>query len=406
MKLKRNLLSQLKTLGVLLFLLPLFLCDFKGAYALIKHNSKGGSSKPRNFINNWGLQNAFPSHINAIKAWRIHKGSRKIVVAVIDTGIDPNHPDLKDNLWKKPGTVKKVRTKSGKFKETFEYGWDFVTNTPNPRDSHGHGTHVAGIVGATAKGNGGAAGVAREVSIMAIRYYSESATGAQNLSNTIKAIYYAIENGAHIINYSGGGAEFSAAEFKAIRKARQRGILFVAAAGNEHHNTDKPGNQYYPGAYGLDNILTVAATNIRNHLLPSSNWGLLSVDVAAPGENIYSTLPNGKYGYLSGTSQATAFATGLAALIISQDQSLPITKVRKTIIANVDSLANLKNKVGSGGRINAYLALRSVSNKKKSIRLASTYPERATGDNPFLHHPDFSPYEDRRKPARNTNGLK
>ena len=302
-------------------------------------------------LKNWGLDNTEQkSHIDIRDAWKITKGSKKIIVAVIDTGIDANHPDLKDNIWHKPGTN--------------EYGFDFYTNQKNPIDQHGHGTHVAGIIGATGKANLGASGVAPNISIMAVRYYSENATGQENLNNTIKAINYAIDNGANIINYSGGGAEFSAAEMKAIQRAEEKGILVVAAAGNEYQNTDDAGNAYYPAAYGLSNIIAVAATNIRNQLLPSSNWGKKHVNVAAPGENIYSTLPNGRYGYLTGTSQATAFVSGLAALILSENPNLKPPEVRRIIMNSVDKFESLERKIASSGRINAYAALREVDLEK------------------------------------------
>ncbi|MGZ3695690.1 MAG: S8 family serine peptidase, partial [Bdellovibrionota bacterium] len=223
-------------------------------------------TNPEILLRNWGLDNKEQaSHINARKAWKISRGSKKIIVAVIDTGIDATHPDLKDNICRKPGTD--------------EYGYDFVLNKKNPEDKHGHGSHVAGIIGATGKGNTGASGVAPNICIMAVKYYSETATGAQNLANTVKAINYAVDNGANIINYSGGGAEFSSAEMKAIERAEAKGIIFVAAAGNEYQDTDVTGNAYYPAAYGLSNIIAVAATNIKNQLLPSSNWGKKHVHV-------------------------------------------------------------------------------------------------------------------------------
>lgn len=308
--------------------------------------SKGVNPADALVLRNWGLDNdEFNSHINARKAWKITKGKKNIVVAVIDTGIDASHPDLKDALWHKPG-------------KPDEYGWDFVSDKKNPEDKHGHGTHVAGIIGATARANAGASGVAPNISIMAVRYYSDTASGAQNLSNTVRAINYAVDNGANIINYSGGGAEFSAQEMRAIQRAESKGILFVAAAGNEYQNTDENGNAYYPAAYGLTNIIAVAATNIRNQILPSSNWGMKHVHVAAPGENIFSTLPHGRYGYLTGTSQATAFVSGLAALVLSENPDLKPAEVRKIIMESTDRLEGLQNKIASGGRINAYSALK------------------------------------------------
>lgn len=314
--------------------------------------NKAEKSKPAELlvIRNWGLDNSeSSSHISIRNAWKITRGSKKIKVAVVDTGVDPNHPDLKDNLCGK---------------DNGEYGYDFVTNKKNPDDSHGHGTHVAGIIGASAKKEGGAVGVAPNICIMAVRYYSDSASGAQNLSNTVKAINYAIDHGAHIINYSGGGAEFSATELKAIQRAEAKGILFVAAAGNEYQDTDKPGNSYYPAAYGLTNVISVAATNIKNQLVPASNWGKKHVHVSAPGENIFSTHAKGRYSYLTGTSQATAFVSGLAALMLSEDETLKPHEIREIMMKSVDKLPALSNKVASGGKINAYEALKLTVARK------------------------------------------
>jgi subtilisin family serine protease len=305
-------------------------------------------------IKNWGLFNsAGNSHIQAIDAWKIQEGDRKVVVAVIDTGIDSKHKSLESNIWhdtqeKKPEV----------------YGWNFVSNRPNPSDEHGHGTHVAGIIGAMVDPSTGVSGVAHRVSIMPVKYYSDGNTGAINLKNTIAAINYAVEHGARIINYSGGGPEFSEEEYLAIKKAEARGVLFVSAAGNEHQDTDQTDNYYYPSAYRLSNIISVAATDIHNNLLKSSNWGKKTVDVAAPGENIYSTLPGGRYGYMSGTSQATAFVTGMAALLLAQDPSLKPQQIKEIILKSVDPIPQLSGKVASGGRVNAYKALLSLKTIK------------------------------------------
>jgi thermitase len=302
---------------------------------------------------NWGLVNNsnIKSHISALDAWKIEEGSSKVIVAVIDTGIDSGHPALKKNVWKSPAN-----------QEAEEYGWNFVTNKANPVDEHGHGTHVAGIIGAVADPKAGVSGVAHNVSIMSVKYYSDSNPGSVNLKNTIKAINYAIDNGAKIINYSGGGPEFSEDEFLAIKRAESKGILFVAAAGNEHQNTDVNENYYYPSAYRLSNILSVAATDIRNNLLATSNWGKKRVDVAAPGENIYSTLPGNRFGYMSGTSQATAFVTGMAALLLSQDSSLTPVQLKEIIMSTVDRFPQLETKLVTGGRVNAYQALLALRN--------------------------------------------
>ncbi len=315
---------------------------------------------------NWGLENKINnnSHIHAPEAWKHTEGSHDIIVAVIDTGIDPNHPDLKNNLWRD-------------LKTRF-YGWDFVANKPNPQDDHGHGTHVAGILGANLNLKAGVSGVAHKVSIMAVKYYSEKNTGTQNLENSIKALNWAIDHGAKIINYSGGGPEFSGSEFQAIKRAREKNILIVAAAGNERHNSDLVENYYYPCSYRLDNIICVSATNIRNEMLPSSNWGKNHVDFAAPGEGILSTVPNGKYAYMSGTSQATAFVSGLASLMLAKDRTLKPAQIREILRSSVDKLPSLEGKVFTGGKVNAAKALATVSNLSTARATALDRPARAT----------------------------
>ncbi len=318
---------------------------------------------------NWGLINSQGrSHIQALDAWKIETGKPSVIVAVIDTGIDAGHPDLKTNIWKDP------KAKAAKDQNVNIYGWNFVTNQPNPIDSHGHGTHVAGIIGAVADPKKGVSGVAQKVSIMPVKYYSDTSSGAVNLKNTISAIEYAINNGARIINYSGGGPEFSEDEYLAIRKAEAKGVLFVAAAGNEHADTDRIEHYYYPSAYRLSNIISVAATDIRNNLLPSSNWGKSKVDVTAPGENIFSTLPGGMYGTMSGTSQATAFVSGIAALLLSQDPSLKPAQLKEIIMSSVDRFPQLEGKIATGGRVNAYRALLALRNNRDKFRPGKASP--------------------------------
>ena len=298
---------------------------------------------------NWGLYNQNNSDIDAVDAWTIENGNKDLVVAVIDTGIDTNHVDLKANIWHDP-----------KHKDVF--GYNFVQNKDNPSDQHGHGTHVAGIIGAVADPKSGISGVARKVSIMAVQYYSDANPGTVNLRNTVRAINYAVDHGARIINYSGGGPEFSEDEYNAIKRAGDKGILFICAAGNEHQNTDIEGNAYYPSAYRLPNMISVAATDQRNNLVPSSNWGKKMVDVSAPGENIYSTLPKGRFGYMSGTSQATAFVTGVAALVWSRYPKLKASQVKALILSSVDRFPQLDGKLLTGGRVNAYSALKAGTN--------------------------------------------
>ena len=303
---------------------------------------------------NWGLNT---KAADVTKAWEVTQGSKNVIVAVIDTGIDANHPELKPNLWKAPGS-------NGQPGSGSVYGWDFVTKSANPTDSHGHGTHIAGIIGGIANSKAGTAGVAQNVQIMAVRYYDETAPGKVNLANTIKALHYAIDNGAKIINYSGGGPEYSEEEFQAMKKAEQKGVLIVAAAGNDHNNTDSVANHYYPAAYklrGLKNLITVASIDSENKLLPSSNWGVQTVDVAAPGDAILSTIPGGLHGKMTGTSQATAFVSGIAALILSQQPGLTPIQVKDVILKNVVLCASLRGKVATAGKVDALKAVLAVT---------------------------------------------
>jgi subtilisin family serine protease len=295
-------------------------------------------------LRNWGLDNTeYASHIEAKRAWKITEGSNKVIVAVIDTGIDFNHPDLKNNLWHKPGTD--------------EFGYDFVFDKPNPPDVNGHGSHIAGIIGATANPLRGVVGVSPHVSIMPLRYFADDSTNTDTVANTVKAVDYAIKNGAKIINYSSEGKGFNVAEYKALERAGKAGILVVVAAGNSGENNDTVDSPTYPASYDLPNLIAVAATNIHNELLPISNYGATKVHVAAPGESIFSTMPHSRYGYNTGTSQATAFVSGVAALLLSENPSLTPADLKKIIMSSVDKSSALKNKVASGGRLNAFKAV-------------------------------------------------
>ncbi len=299
------------------------------------------------------------------KAWKISQGSKRIKVAIIDTGLDVKHEDLKDNLWKNAGEIGfddlgRDKATNGKDDDgngfvDDVYGWNFVKNNSDLSDNHGHGTHIAGIVGAVGGNGKGISGVSPEVSLMILKYYDPKGYGEDNLKNTIKAIHYAIDNGAHIINYSGGGLEYSADEKAAIEKARKRGILFIAAAGNERSNSDL--KKYYPADYNLDNIISVTAIDDKTRVLPSSNYGILTVDIAAPGNNIYSTLPDNKYGFMTGTSQATAYVSGVAALVLAHHTDYKPIEVAKYLKNTGDIVDSLKGKTKHTRRLNSYRAL-------------------------------------------------
>lgn len=308
----------------------------------------------------WGLKKA-----DAARAWSVSKGSREVIVAVIDTGADINHEDLAGNLWINKGET--GRDANGVDRATNgidddhngfiddTHGWNFVSNNNDLKDNHGHGNHIAGIIGARAGNGKGISGIAPEVSLMILKYYDPKVPNTDNLKNTIAAIRYAVNMGAHIINYSGGGTEYSADEKAAVAEADRKGILFVAAAGNERSNSDQ--FKYYPADYGLSNIISVTAIDPGTQVLASSNYGVETVDIAAPGQNILSLLPNNSYGYMTGTSQATAFVTGAAALVMAHKQAYKAADVKKYILSTGDNIPDLALKTKTSRKLNLYKAL-------------------------------------------------
>lgn len=310
--------------------------------------------------NAWGLKKA-----DAERAWELTQGNRSIVVAVIDTGADTNHEDLKSNIWVNAGET--GLDANGKDKRTNGidddgngfvddvHGWDFVTNSPLLIDNHGHGTHIAGIIGAEAGNGKGIAGVSPKVSMMILKYFDPKHPHTDNLKNTIKAIDYAVQMKAHIINYSGGGTEYSQAEFEAVQRAEKAGILFVAAAGNERSNSDQ--HKYFPADYALSNVISVTAIDQSTEVLPSSNWGIETVDLAAPGHNVLSTLPRNQYGFMTGTSQATAFVTGAAVLLMAHRDFNTPEKLKKYILSTGDANSSLVAKTRTNRKLNLYKAL-------------------------------------------------
>jgi len=315
---------------------------------------------------NWGLMGTQgQSDISANKAWTITQGDRRIIVAVIDTGADVDHPDLEANIWNNPGETGldsqgHDKSTNGKDNDGNGYindvnGWNFVENDNNVVDHHGHGTHIAGIIGAAGSKGNGITGVCPKVSLMILKYFDPKSKGNDNLKNTVRAIRYAVDMGANVINYSGGGTDPNDDEFAAVKYAEDHGVLFVAAAGNEHSNSDV--SHYYPADYNLSNIISVTAIDPVAKVLRSSNFGKTSVNIAAPGEGIYSTLPNGNYGYMTGTSQATAFVSGVAALILSHNKDFSADQVKKQIVATADQIPGLQDKSSSGGKLNSYAAL-------------------------------------------------
>lgn len=287
-------------------------------------------------FSSWGVEPSnTSSSINLLPAWQTFEKKREIVVAVIDTGIDHKHPFLERNIYVPTGSP-----------SASNFGIDFSknkTSTKRPTDEHGHGTHVSGIIKS----------VYPDVKLLALKYYNPKASGQDNLNSTIQALKYAVDQNVDIINYSGGGPEPALEELKILKEAERKGILIVAAAGNEESNIDFKSNAYYPASYGLKNIITVTAHDKNLRMLNSSNYGKRSVDITAPGYRIRSALPKSRAGYLTGTSQATAFVSGSAALIMSQYPQLSTVEIKEIIKQSVKKEATLTDKCSSGGRLDA-----------------------------------------------------
>lgn len=287
----------------------------------------------------WGINPGNPSSINLLEAWKKFKKRKEIVVAVVDTGIDREHPFLENNIFVETGSV-----------DSTNFGVDFSKDKRlkgTPTDNHGHGTHVSGIIKS----------IYPDVKILALKYYNPNASGVDNLNSTVEALRYAVDHNVDVINYSGGGPEAASEELRVLKEAERKGILVVAAAGNEESNIDDKKKAYFPASYGLKNIITVTAHDEDLKILNSSNYGRTSVDIFAPGYRIKSSLQNGRTGYLTGTSQATAFVTGVAALIKSEYPQLSTEKIKEIIKASAKKEMTMEGKCATGGRLDASSAL-------------------------------------------------
>jgi large repetitive protein len=314
----------------------------------------------------WGLNNTgqtggtADADIDAPEAWDIQSGTSNIIVAVLDTGADLDHEDLADNIWINAGEIPgNSIDDDGNDKVDDVRGWDFKNDDNDPDDETSHGTHVSGTIGARGNNNKGITGVCWTVSLMTVRMMDGSGgTTAQEIA----AIQYAVDMGARIINASFGSYDDPPpqSEYDAIQSANASGVLFVAAAGNAGLDIDSGTTKCYPASYDLPNIIAVAASDHNDGLLGGSNYGATTVDVAAPGNYIYSTFPGDNYGYMGQTSTATPHVSGLAALIWSNNPALTHLLVKKIILDNVDQLPSMDGKVLTGGRINAFKALSDI----------------------------------------------
>ena len=318
----------------------------------------------------WGLDNTGQSggvvdaDIDAPEAWNTTTGSRNVVVAVIDTGMDYNHPDLTANAWRNPGEVAGdgIDNDRNGFVDDV-VGWDFANNDANPMDDNGHGSHVSGTIGAAGNNGTGVVGVNWQVSIMPLKFLDASGSGST--SAAVAALNYATrmrrDFGINVVatNNSWGGGGLSTALRDAIDSGATAGILFVAAAGNESNNNDA--TPAYPASYTGTSVISVAATDRSNRLASFSNYGATSVDLAAPGVGIVSTTPNNSYASYSGTSMATPHVTGTVALLAAAYPQATATQIRTAILSSTTPVTGLTGKVATGGLLNAAAALQALA---------------------------------------------
>lgn len=340
----------------------------------------------------WGMNNAGDLlsgkrglkgvDISAERAWEKSTGSKNVIVGVIDTGIDFKHPDLAPNAWvneKELNGLPGVDDDGNGYIDDV-HGFNFVSNKGDATDDNGHGSHCAGTIGAKGDDGVGVAGVNWDVSLMAIKFLDVNGSGT--LANAIKAIDYGRKNGAHILSNSWGGGPFMQTLYDAIDATRVAGQLFVAAAGNDGADNDNVAA--YPSNYDIDNIISVAALDLRGDLADFSNYGKTKVDIAAPGVEIYSTVPGG-YDSYSGTSMATPHVSGVAALLLADNSALTYQELKQRLFSSARPLRTLQGKVATGGLLDAHFALTgepvpqdpndvSTWSEKSALTIASPHP--------------------------------
>jgi subtilisin family serine protease len=328
-----------------------------------------GSTLPSDekFPRQWGLYNGrsdqededingSAADINAVRAWDLTKGSstEPVKIAVIDSGIDYNHPDLKAQMAVNQAELngKKGFDDDGNGYTDDIYGYDFFGNDGDPMDGGGHGTHCAGVIGASHNGIG-VVGVMAHVKLVALKFLSDKGEGQE--IDAIRAIDYAIKNDIKVLSNSWGGTDRLQALEDAIIAANEAGVSFVAAAGNDAENNDTVSS--FPANFKADNVISVGAFNIDGNRSDFSNYGTNSVHVMAPGTDIISTYLEAGYEYLSGTSMATPHVTGVIGLLLSKWPDLTPLQIRQHLMATSYKTDTLSDSSISGGRINSYKAL-------------------------------------------------
>jgi len=312
----------------------------------------------------WGLNNTGQTggtagaHVSAKDAWKIQTGNGSDngpLIAVIDTGIDYNHPDLKANIWTNPGEIAGDgidNDNNGVIDDV--HGYNAFADNGDPMDGHSHGTHCSGTIAGVGNNGQGVTGVMQDANLMAVKIFSDS--GRTSVDAIVRGIAYSAKMGADITSNSWGGGGRSEAIYDAFRT---NDALHVIAAGNSNYDNDKRDN--FPSNYDLDNIVAVAATTHTDERASFSQWGAKNVDVAAPGKDIYSTVNGGGYASYSGTSMATPHVSGGAGLIMSEYPEASNAEIKARLIHGSDRVASLNDISVSDGRVNFASSLENDS---------------------------------------------
>jgi subtilisin family serine protease len=334
------------------------------------------------FDEKWGLHNTGQTggtpdaDIDAPEAWETSTGSHSVVVGVIDGGFNYNHEDLAANAWVNPGEIagNGIDDDGNGYIDDI-HGINAISNDGDPHEGNGHGSHCAGIIGAVGNNGTGVVGVNWSVSIMGLRFISN--TGSGTTANAIECINYAVDMKTNyginirVLSNSWGGAPYEQILYDAIYTTYEADILFVVAAGNNGRNTDS--NPFYPACYDIPNIMSVANTNHNDALNSGSNYGLTTVDLAAPGTNILSTYKkNTAYTTMTGTSMAAPFVAGAAALLLSVNNQLTTQDMKDYLMNYVDPIPAMAGKCVSGGRLNIANSLNQLSPPEPSFKLSAT----------------------------------
>lgn len=319
------------------------------------------------FTSLWGLNNTGQSggvadaDIDAPEAWDVQKGNGTVVVGVVDTGVDYTHPDLAATIFINTGEIAGDNIdndNNGYIDDT--RGWDFYNFDNNPMDDNGHGSHVSGTIAGIQNNSVGVAGVAN-AKILPLKFLSASGSGFT--SDAIGCINYATmmkrDKGVNVrvLSNSWGGGGFSQGLLDAINASGTQGIVFTAAAGNSNSNNDTTPS--YPASYNAANIISIAATTRTDARASYSSYGATSVDLGAPGSEIYSTVPGG-YATYSGTSMATPHVSGVAALLFTSKPTATVAEVKTAILNGTDKISSMNGITLSGGRLNALGALQQL----------------------------------------------